>query len=164
MHNPYHPPPSAAPDVPADLPGRPLSVWLFLLIMWPTTLALAIGAIRFSWFTLGAINVAWFSSPFPASTSYRLLGGIAWRLAVLALLFTTVLGATRRRQWGRWLGILLLGAMTVGVFFLPETIRHAGDAGSPQALPIPVSLMATLAAWWTYAFGFSRKARRYYRT
>ncbi|NHZ37999.1 hypothetical protein [Massilia rubra] len=164
MHNPYHPPASAAPDVPADLPGRPLSVWLFLLIMWPTTLALAIGAIRFSWFKLGAINFAWFSSPFPASTSYRLLGGIAWRLAVLALLFATVLGATRRRQWGRWLGILLLGAIAVGVFFVPETTPYASEDERVRTFLIPVVLMATLVAWWTYAFGFSRKARRYFRT
>lgn len=162
MHNPYQSPASAAPKVPGHAVKRPLSVWLFLLILWPATVAFAIAAIRSAWLTIGLIHFAWFSSPFPASTSYRLAGGIAWRLAILALMACVLLGTMHRRQWGRWLGVLSLGALTVGLFFIPETTRYANDAERVRTFIAPVVLMAALTAWWTYAFGFSRKARTYF--
>ncbi|HEX8612171.1 MAG TPA: hypothetical protein VF800_12860 [Telluria sp.] len=162
MHNPYQLPASAAPAVPRHAAKRPISIWLFLLILWPATIAFAIGAIYFTWRTIGAIHFAWFSSPFPASTSYRLAGGAAWRLAILAVMVCVLLGTTQRRQWGRWLGVLSLGALTVGLFFIPETTRYASDAERVRTFIAPLVLMAALAAWWTYAFGFSRKARRYF--
>lgn len=151
MHNPYQSPASSSAEVPQHAGKRPVSVWLLLLILVPFSIAAAVGAVRFAWITITLTGM-----------HAAFLTAIAWRLAVLAFLVYTVVGIARRRQWGRWLGVLIVGAITVGPFILPDTTHYADNAERTGGYFGRYILLPGLMAWWLYACGFSSKARRYF--
>lgn len=151
MDNPYQSPPSPASEVAQPPCKRPISLWLLLLLLGPLTIALTVSAARLVWIVIAFAGVI----------DVRLAGILAWRFAVLALVAGALLGVMRRRQWGRWLGVLVLVALASGLYFLPGKTDYLGSNGGGNAFNGSI-LTAALMTWWIYACGFSRKARRYF--
>jgi len=158
--NPYSPPAvkvdgALQPDAP---PRKPWAVTILQVVSAIFLVLVAVGIYRsvtalMEWRAAG-VNVT------------QVLLGFAWRAAIPLLLFVMLYQLPKRTQTGRWLGILLIAgfiAIPIYLFFFP-------------AKPIGTSISNTLGAaigclmliapftWWLYAFGFSRKARAYFRS
>ncbi|MDQ1834627.1 hypothetical protein [Massilia scottii] len=152
MHNPYQTPASSTADITLPTRKRPLSVWLLLLILGATLIFHAIGTVAFLRFIVS----------YQPQEHIRVVEGIAARLGILALGGAILLGVLRRRQWGRWLAVLAMGALTVALFFIPDTAQYANETQRSGGFVGRTILSPALMVWWIYAFGFSSKARRYF--
>ena len=86
---------------------------------------------------------------------------VAWRLVLLVGLLVTMVGVARRRQWGRWLGVLALGALATICFLIPDTTQSATGAQQGGGV-IARLVIAPLIGFWVYTSAFSRKAKRYF--
>ncbi|MDQ1919599.1 hypothetical protein [Massilia pseudoviolaceinigra] len=152
MHNPYQSPAPCAPQATQPPGKRPLSVWLLLLALGAISISLAV-------ITAGFVSVMVF---YKVGVRTSLVADIAWRLVIVALAGGALVGVARRRQWGRWLGVLAMGAMTVALFFIPDTAQYANETQRSGGFIGRTILVPALMAWWIYACGFSSKARRYF--
>src|SRR5438105_4103343 len=100
--NPYSPPQSPPLEEPVSLPTqkRPVSVWIVLFIEAAIATAVMVGIVRYF------VAVATTSTAGFDTTSLVL--GVILRVVMIALCVAPPLGLFHRKQWGRWLGVLLL--------------------------------------------------------
>ncbi|WP_222853056.1 hypothetical protein [Massilia genomosp. 1] len=152
MKNPYQSAASSAPEVTRPARKRPLSVWLLLLVLG--------GLMTFH--TIVTISIAGFMASHQPQEPIFLVANIAGRLGILALGGGILLAIVRRRQWARWLGVLVMGVLTFALFFIPDTTQYANDIQRSAGFVIRTILTPALMVWWRCAFGFSSKARRYF--
>ena len=153
MHNPYQPPESPATRLDQLAGKRTLSVWLLLLALGATIILLATGIASYLQLLMIVIRVGDY---------LPLLASMSVRVAVFALAVAALLGTLRRRQSGRWLGILMICIMTAAVSYVPPTAQYANQADGSGGTFSNTILLTLLMGWWIYGFGFSRKARRYF--
>ncbi|MDM5179516.1 hypothetical protein PO883_20185 [Massilia sp. DJPM01] len=152
MHNPYQSPTSSATEVIQPPIKRPLSVWLLLLVLGVMIIALAIGSAR----------SIWFMAAYPDVMPPRVVVNTALFLALVLFGAAALVGIARRRQWGRWLGLLVMVALTAAMFLMPDTTHYDNAAQRSGGLFGRTILMPSLMLLWAYRFGFSRKAKRYF--
>lgn len=151
MHNPYQSPAVSTPE--PQLPGkRPLSVWLLLPVL--TVIALLIA--------FGAINSIWILIALPGWMNGRFMLDVIIRLAMVAFCVGALIGIVRRRQWGRWLGLLVIAGLTVMLMLMPDTAQYDNETQRNGGAFGRMILVPALMALWGYRFGFSDKARRYF--
>jgi hypothetical protein len=151
--NPFSPPKSLLADIQYSPVPRPKSVWLVLLILLVITVTFAIATARFVWFFTHLAN----------EPKFQFLAiGILWRLTIEAALLAVMIGIFHRRQWGRWSGALAIVALAVLCFLAPDTTEYLNDAERTGGMFARNFLMPLLLFLWTYRFGFSSKARRYF--
>lgn len=151
--NPYTPPENAAAD-PAVAAARPIAVWLLLLVMLLLVFFSALG-------TLGFVLVAasgFSTTPDHAAVFIRLASG----LTMVGILVTVMAGIFRRKQWGRWVGLLAVVSLALISVFGHDSTRYAGDAERAGGHFARMVLIPSLLAWWAYAFAFSAKAKQYF--
>jgi hypothetical protein len=86
----------------------------------------------------------------------------AWLLAPVAVTLLAIVSIYRRGQWGRWLGIAAIVALTIWNFLRHDASQYPDNAQRLGALTARFFIMPLLFAWWAYAFGFSSKAKRYF--
>jgi len=157
--NPYTPPKSMSPESIAPeqqtrRPGRPKSVWLFLCIWTPITVFYAIVLMRNMAI---AIDYAMGEGDLATLAFYA-----GWRSALLVLLVALMVLVWRRRQAGRWGGLLAIGAVMAFAFLAPDRATYASAAERAGAVFARHAFIPALLAWWAYQFGFSRAARAYF--
>ncbi|NHZ79870.1 hypothetical protein F2P44_11365 [Massilia sp. CCM 8695] len=152
MHNPYQSTATSATEVIQPPIKRPLSVWLLLLVLGVMTIALAIGTAR----------SIWLMAAYPSVMLSRFGANTALFLALVLFGAGALVGIARRRQWGRWLGLLVMVALTAAMFLMPDTTHYANAAQQSGGFFGRTILMPSLMLLWAYRFGFSRKAKRYF--
>ncbi|MEJ8853419.1 hypothetical protein WKW79_02495 [Variovorax robiniae] len=153
--NPYSPPQSPLHhDGPPSPARRPVSIWLLLFLLLATTIIFFAGSAKFIWFI---------ASRWADLRDFQALAvGVALRISVAAALLATMLGIFRRRQWGRWLGLLAIASLAAFFMLRPDTTTYANDAESAGGYLGRLVFMPLLFAWWGYAVTFSGKAKRYF--
>jgi hypothetical protein len=82
---------------------------------------------------------------------------------VVGLLVATMVGIWRRKQWGRWLGALLILGLAISMVVMPSKTTYNSDAERAGGRFAKYVFMPLLMAGWMYRFAFSAKARRYFR-
>lgn len=116
MHHPCQSPASFATEVIQPPIKRPFSVWILLLLVGVMTIVLAINAAR----------SIWFMAAYPAVMPSRVVADTALLLALALFGAAALVGIARRRQWGRWLGLVVMVALTVAMLLLPDRSRVQG--------------------------------------
>ncbi|MEJ8847962.1 hypothetical protein [Variovorax rhizosphaerae] len=122
--------------------------------MMAVTILVTVGSARFIWF----VTSRWAD----IRDFYALAMGVAWRAALVAGLLAATLGIFRRRQWGRWLGLLAIAGIAAFILLRPDTTTYANDAERAGGVLGRTVLLPLTFAWWGYAVAFSRKAKRYF--
>ena len=150
MQNPYESPTSSLTNIPEALPRRPVSVWLFVMLFAVFGI---VNAINLGGFLLSEAQKA---NPVELVTAFV--------VAVIILLVTgcAVLGTFYRKQWGRWLAIIALGAVALFSVLGNDSAHYASGAERMGGHLARYFLIPAVLAWWCYALGFSRKSRRYF--
>jgi hypothetical protein len=153
--NPYSPPAAnLTPAITQPLSPCPISAWLLLIAM--TLFGIAVLAQSF-------LSVVPRFSQSQQLDQWGVMLAIGVRfLVVIGPFLAVVIGIFKRKQWGRWLGLLFpAGLAALCIFGQDPTIYHneAEQFGGFLGRRI---LMPLLLLWWAYAFGFSAKARRYF--
>lgn len=134
-------------------PGkRPKSAWLLMIVLVLIVLLIGFGAISSIWMLIAA----------PGWMNGRFLFDVLIRLAMVALCLGVVTGIARRRQWGRWLGLLFLAGLTVMMLIMPDTTQYDNAAQRGGGAFTRLILVPLLMGLWGYRFGFSAKAKRYF--
>lgn len=169
QRNPYAPP-SAAVDAPRDvLPPakKPISVWLLQLLAVAVSGLSALGLWRLTAYLAQAPQVE--------EVGTVALFEYALRLGLLVSAVGALIGTQRRAGYGRWLGLLLLAFtimllayLKLGIPFMATRSSYWRLAPSGAGIDNPgeaagIVLLFCLLAWWVYAFGFSAKARKFFR-
>jgi len=133
---------------------RPLAVWLLMLAL------LASGIL----FTVGSARFFWFAAPYLIETRSFIALAVAavGRLSLIAAFVVALHASFGRRAAGRWLGLLFIAAFAMLGVAMPDTTGYASEAESAGGHLARTILLPLLCVWWAYAFGFSRKARRYF--
>ncbi|MGJ7501580.1 hypothetical protein ACSFBF_14575 [Variovorax sp. ZT5P49] len=155
QRNPYSPPEStvlATPESPRS--PRPISAWLLLILLALTELALATGIVR------EVFLLAPYFRQIP--NQWSILLGLGFRLAIAGVILVVLVGIFKRKQWGRWLGLLALALLAATGIFGNDTTVYDNQAQRAGGLLAQFVLTPLLIAWWVYAFGFSAKAKRYF--
>lgn|GEM_PF-5832688 len=151
MHNPYEAPGSALQAVSVRRASRPLAVW---------SLAFLLAALALFW-TVGLIGLL--AAIVTGKTgNVALLFPISLQVFQLAVVVTAVAGMLRRRQWGRWLGLLAIGGFTVLMILRPDTTYYANSAEQTGGFLGRNIIVPLLMLWWGRRFGFSDKAKQYF--
>lgn len=154
MINPYQAPESAQRDVNDRRAGRPIAVWLVLLMLSVITLLFAAGLARSILFIASHLS--------DVGNYFALIVAIVWRAVLLAGALYAIVCVWRRRPLGRWLGLLALAALLVLILFIPDTTQYASATERAGGVFARMILLPALMAWWGYQFGFSANARRYF--
>jgi hypothetical protein len=155
QHNPYNPPASTELEVPpSEVVPRPFAVWLLLLLLCAAALICIAGTARFFWLVTLHRN--------ELNNLLALTVAVVWRLALTAVVLLAILNIYRRGRWGRWLGLAVIVALTIGIFVQPDDSRYPNEAQRLGAFIGRFLVVPLLFAWWAYAFGFSSKAKRYF--
>jgi hypothetical protein len=158
--NPYSPPEAIVADAqtPDTVPAKP----------WSVTVLQVVAALLLAFSAFGAYRYV------AGVAQYKRLGvdvsqvipNIAWRAALPLALFVLLFQLPKRTQIGRWLGVLFIAswlALPGYLFIFPA--KPIGDSISNILGALIGCLLITAPfAWWLYAFGFSRKARAYFRS
>jgi hypothetical protein len=155
MHNPYQSPESTQTPSPETRPRRPISVWLLLLLFAFFAAAFAIG--------LGRFLLLIGSHAADAPNRSHLIVDIVWRMVLLAITGAAMFGFFQRQQTGRWFGIVVIIAIAAFSIFGPDSSQYSSDAERAGGALARFVLMPSLLVWWCYAFGFSAKAKLYWR-
>jgi lysylphosphatidylglycerol synthetase-like protein (DUF2156 family) len=157
MHqNPYIPPKSSSEESFAIAPSakRPVSVWLLLILLTAIGVVFAAGAGRLSWLAITrAIEVR---------DALLFSGALAWRLA---LALGSILLATfiyKRNRHSRWLGVVVIACLAIWNLLRPDDTQYNSEAEEAGGFLGKLFLVPALFIWWSYAFAFSQKARRYF--
>ena len=159
--NPFAPPRAQTADQPIVRVRRPLSVWFVVILATAIAALFAYGTATF----LAAL----ISGRWPLGQMWL---GAALRLAVLIGIAGAVVGSFRGTAWGRWLGLLFIVGMlavTVRSATAPskddgplKKFHYTDQAAGKVGERIGDVLFCSLAVWWFFAFGFSRRARAYF--
>jgi hypothetical protein len=134
---------------------RPISAWLLLIVI-------ALFGLLWTSVTVRGI--------FRATSGLNQISNLWLWVAIWAVVaipvagvfLASVVGIYQRKQWGRWLGLLMLVGFAAFCIFKQDTTVYTNEmeqAGGHFARKI---FMPLLLAWWAYAFGFSAKAKRYF--
>ena len=86
---------------------------------------------------------------------------IVWRALFMVGVGWGIHSIFRRRQTGRWLGIIAI-VVLAGISVFKNDAHYASDAERFGANLARFGIMPILMLWWGYAFGFSSKARLYW--
>lgn len=152
MHNPYQTPDSDLSAVEAPASGRPFSIWLILILFN------LVGAI----FVVGLVRHVWMMALNWSTVDKYAIFVTGWRVMLVAIVAGVILGIVRRRQWGRWLGVAAMLATAAVAIFGTDSTHYNNDAERAGGEFGRAILMPLLLFWGSYAFGFSRKAIRYF--
>jgi hypothetical protein len=154
MTNPYAPPATVSTVQPASAAPRPVSIWLQLIVFSVLTSLYAFGLARA--LTSFSVQVR------DQTATLEIAFDIAWRLALLAAFISLVVAIFRCRPWGRWVGLLPIGAMLLQVLLGSDSTNYANEAERTGGMFGQYVLMPAFFCWWGYAVAFSTKAQRYF--
>ena len=162
--NPYSPPQSQVDDVrPGEpdvdtsgqpRPRRPISAWLLLLVLSGALASFVVGFVRLVWL-VAAQKVEVVT---PLLTSFH----VGWRLVLGCACVMTIIGIFRARKWSRWVGLVAIAALGVGLMLTPDTTVYPNEAQQSGAWFGHFIVSPALFVWWAFAFAFSQKAVRYF--
>ena len=140
---------------PTDPPSpRPLSVWLLMLALLAGGVPITVSSARFFWF---------FASHLAEVRNFMALAiEVVWHVATVVVILAVLFGIFHRRQWGRWLGLLSIAAFAVITILAPDATTYANDAQKAGGFLGRTIFAPLMFTWWGYAFGFSKKAKRYF--
>lgn len=155
MLNPYQSPNSIQSPIPQKRPRRPISVWLLLLLLASIAALFTIG---FGSYLLRAATHAG-----DTDVGLRAIGGIVWRLLLIAVVGGGAAGVFQGRQAGRWFGVVVLAALALVAIFSGGNVQYANGAERFGGQLGRFAIMPALMLWWGYGFGFSHKAKTYWR-
>jgi hypothetical protein len=155
MHNPYQTPETIQTPSPEARPRRPISAWLLLLVFALFAAGFAIG--------LGRFLLLIGSDAANAPNRVPLIVDIVWRMVLLAITGGGLYAIFQGQQAGRWMGMAVIILFAGFSIFGPDTTQYSSDAERTGGALARFVLMPSLLAWWCYAFGFSAKAKRYWR-
>ena len=167
--NPYAPPEAPVDRAPPQRPAarKPIAAWLLQL------LAVVVGGL--SALGIWRLTAYLVQNPQIEAGGMLLFFDFAWRLGLVASAVGALIGTQRRTAYGRWLGLLLLAAAVVLLAYLKLGLPFMSTRNSywrlaPSSTSVDNSaeaagivLLFGLMAWWVYAFGFSAKARKFFR-
>jgi len=154
QENPYSLEKKPAGKVSNALAPRPIAAWLLILALIASSTLVSLASSQF--FLLVAHRWA-------DIRDYTALAvGVTWRIALVAAFVAAVIGIYSRRQWGRWLGLLAIAAFATSSVLGPDTTAYANEAQKAGGFLGRMILGPLAFVWWAYAFGFSRKAKRYF--
>ena len=102
-HNPYTPPTAPVLDAapPVVLVHKPTSVWLLQIVCGLAALVILIA--------LPNSFAAWRVTPPGNIARVALIVSLLLQLLVATLFIWTIIAAQRRSQFGRWLGVFMMG-------------------------------------------------------
>lgn len=155
--NPYTPPSANTVDHTFQTPPRPIAIWVMHLMLAAPIYLYTKMFFDLAW--LGVSRAFSYSSLPPTD----LLWAICYRGLVLTFLLCCVITIHKKMRIGRWLGICL----AVGLFIYSqpwELILGTVTEDSKPSLAGVVSGLTIISVYcyWFFAFGFSKKAKRYF--
>ena len=165
--NPFAPPEATAIDlapVVANASHRPLSAWLVQVVALLFGLVLLWGLVTMTF--QGATNRG------PDGVRSLYLIDLGLRLLFFIDLWYAVTGIGLRTRAGRWAGLVFIGllfvALTVGVASGVVAVIKLHGTGTSALVGVAVALgfcllLLALVGAWFHAFGFSARARAYFR-
>ena len=153
--NLFRPPEAVTADIRPELPRgrRPISAWLLEAFLVFMILAWAAGAWRAGW----SIALDWQQVRSPVGA----IAAIAYRMGGIVVFATTLRGVHGGRAWARWLGLAILVAVLIFSIVRHDNAVYPNDAQRAGA-DLAGTLLPVFIAWWSWAFAFSAKARRYF--
>lgn len=153
--NPYAPPSNSTAEVMAiKASRRPASVWLLVLAISAITILFMVSLVRYLW--VFVFQFAQIQNHLMASV------GLVWRAMLVSAFLATTLGIFYRRNWGRWIGVLVIVAFIAFSFFGPDTTVYKNDAERAGGHLGRIIIFPALLAWWAYALAFSQKSKAYF--
>lgn len=158
--NPYLPPShteNSADDPLRPKQPRPIAVWLFELYLTGLVIWGLVGIIKYLRFAITGVY-----DFFPLS-SLSLGTAITWRIVVSAGFIFCIINSHKGKKSGRWTGILIFAAMILVQFWILGAPQEATGNSAAQSGAAAGGFFAILLyGYWTFAFGFSKKAKRYF--
>jgi hypothetical protein len=164
--NPYAPPAASldSEPKPSSRVRKPISAWLMQLLAIVAIVGPLVGLYRIF------ARMAWSDSLGLSSALKVALVNDSWRAAAVAVALGTLVGTHRRAAYGRWLGLVLLGAIITrlgyDVFVLQsgswQSVGEYRRAANAAELAGQLICFCPLV-WWFYTFGFSVKARKFFQ-
>jgi len=159
--NPYRPP-QAALEVQAPstwlqepAPPRPIAVWLLSLLLLVCGCVFTFAVLSFIWGVMTHLS---------GLQNYgALVVAVGWRVVFVAGLVAVLLGVFCGRRWARWPGVLMLLGIALYSVLKPDKAPVTGEAGREASMIGRFIFLPLLMAWWVWAFGFSEKAKRFFR-
>lgn len=133
--------------------GRPLAVWLFLVLLLLLVGLYSIGTARFALLSFRVAN---------SGNVTTILTTAGFRCLVTVFLVSIGYGVFYRRSWGKWCGVSMLAACALFSVFSPDTTQYANDAERAGGFLARNVLLPLPLMWWAYSFAFSNNARRYF--
>jgi hypothetical protein len=154
--NPYSPPANIETVIFHPLSPRPISAWLLLI-------AIALNGSVFAVRTAQLLFLIAYRFD-QLHSQWGALLAVGWRILVGGVLLAGFVGILKRKQWGRWLGLLMLASFAAfGIFVsAQDTTGYDNEMQRAGGLFAQRILIPLLLAWWAYAFGFSTKAKLYF--
>jgi len=158
--NPYSPPEASVADaVVADTPPpKPWAVTVMQVVGPVLLVAVSYAVVR------NFMNMLQWQKAGVDIT--RMLTNYSTRAVIPLLLLYMLFQLPKRTQLGRWLGILLIAliiAVPLYFFVFVNPVRLSSSAAAMgQLIGFLITTLPFL--YWLYAFGFSKKARAYFRT
>jgi len=153
--NPYSPPAANVEmAISQPLGPRPISAWLLLIAIALYGFVFASGTAEFLFLIASRLD--------QISNPWGVLLAVGWRLFIVGVFLASFVGIFKRKQWGRWLGLLMLAGFAVFSIFGQDTANYADEAQRAGGYFGRKILLPLLFAGWAYAFGFSAKAKRYF--
>jgi len=148
-HNPYAPPTTPVFDTapPMVVVRKPVSVWLLQIVCALAALVILIA--------LPNSFEAWRVTPPGAIARVALIVSLLLQLMVATLFIWTTIAAQRRSQFGRWLGVFMMGIL---ISILVFAFYNAGILGRDAVTALVLSPMGLLV----YFSAFSKRARAWY--
>lgn len=154
-HNPYSPPTAAVTDAvpPAAVVRKPVSVWLLQVVCGLAALAVL--------FVFVAGIVDWRATSPGDNRRHVLLASMFFLLLIVAVLVWALIAAQRRSQFGRWLGVFLLGSVIAILILIVSKSTVAGQESFTSVLG-GGAVVFTPTALLLYFSAFSKRARAWY--
>jgi len=135
-------------------PPRPIAIWIFYLFLGFFAAAFVyglnvqlVGALK-----QGVDQISW----------SRFAFGSVFSLLILTLALALSIAIFRRWRAGRWIGATLIILFLGIALWVPDTTQYGSDAERAGGHFGRYAVFPATILWWAYAFGFSRKARRYF--
>lgn len=154
MQNLYQAPASASLDAAPGRASRPLAVWSLALFFAIFGAAWAVGVVR------DLVFISDYASD--GGPVLPLLFPFALGFAAMVAAVAACAAIFRRRQWGRWVGLIVIAAMVLLNMFGVERGAFPDDAERQGRFLMSVVVTPVLLLWWGYRFGLSDKATRYF--
>ena len=153
--NPYSPPAANVEmAISRPLGPRPISAWLLLIAIALYGFLFASGTAQFLFLIASRLD--------QISNPWGVLLAVGWRFLIVGVFLASFVGILKRKQWGRWLGLLMLASFVVFCIFGQDTTNYANEAQRAGGHFARKILLPLLLAGWAYAFGLSAKAKKYF--